>query len=282
MRLYLLGRGIQHSMSPAMWNGVFAKLGIESKYGLLDVDEDGLDGALARLHESDVLGYNVTMPYKGWAYDRAAVRSRDAERARGCNLMRVLDGGVAVENTDVEGARMLLDAIGESDDVLLIGAGRTAAAMLTALEGRAGRIAVSNRTFARAEVLADRASSWLDTVVAVPWADRMAEAARAALIINTTSLGMHDDRSPLEEFSPRAGTRVYDVVYRSEPTPLQRQAARWRLPLADGLAHLEAQAIALLPFFRLHCEDADLVRASLAAAAGHEPYRWRIPSPGGD
>jgi shikimate dehydrogenase len=282
MRLYLLGRGIQQSLSPAMWNGVFTKLGIESRYGLLDVDSGGLGAALARLHEPDVLAYNVTMPYKGWAYEHATVRSPDVERARGCNLIRVSDGAVTAENTDVEGARMLLDAIPYSDDVLVLGAGHTAASLLTALDGRAGRVVVSNRTFARAQVLARRASAWLDTVVAVRWEDRMAEAARAALIVNTTPVGMRDDDSPLDEFTPRDDAVIYDVVYRCEPTPLQRQAARWGLPLADGLAHLEAQAVALLPYFLLHREDADLVRASLTAAAGREPSRWRIPQPGDD
>jgi shikimate dehydrogenase len=280
MRLYLLGRGIQHSLSPAMWNGVFAKLGLDARYGLMDVDERGLAGALARLHEPDVLGYNVTMPYKGWAYEQATVHSRDVERARGCNWIRVRDGHVTAENTDVAGARVLLDAIPRSGRVLLMGAGGTAAAMLTALEGRAGTVVVCNRTLARADDLARRASSWLDAVTVVPWQDRMVEAARAALIMNTTPLGMRDDRTPLDDVRPAEGARIYDVVYRSEPTPLQRQAARWGLPLADGLAHLEAQAVALLPHFGLSTKDAGLVRESLAAAVGHEPNRWQIPSLG--
>jgi shikimate dehydrogenase len=280
MRLYLLGRGIQHSLSPAMWNGVFAKLGVDAQYGLMDVDEDALAAALAGLYEPDVLGYNVTMPYKGWAYERAAVRSRDVERARGCNWIGVRAGQITAENTDVEGARALLASIPRSDRVLLLGSGGTAAAMLTALEGRADLVVVCNRTLGRAEDLARRASSWLHAVTVIPWEDRMAEAARAALIINTTPLGMRDDRSPLDEISLREGARIYDVVYRSEPTPLQRQAARWRLPLADGLAHLEAQAVALLPHFGLSTQDAGPVRESLAAAVGHEPSRWQIPRPG--
>jgi shikimate dehydrogenase len=281
MRLYLLGRGIQHSLSPAMWNGVFTKLGVDARYGLLDVDKAGLAAALAQLFEPDVLAYNVTMPYKGWAYDRASIRSADVERARGCNCIRVLDGRVAAENTDVQGARMLLDAIPYADRVLVLGAGGTAAAVLTALEGRADRVVVANRTFARAEALVARARAWLSGVSVVRWEDRMDEAARAALIINTTSLGMRDDLTPVPDLRPRNGARIYDVVYRAAPTALQRQAGALRLPLADGLAHLEAQAVALLPYFGLDPRDAGLVRASLAAAVGHEPSRWQIPSAGG-
>jgi shikimate dehydrogenase len=278
MRLYLLGRGIQHSLSPAMWNGVFRRLGVDACYGLLDVDEAGLPGALAGVYEPDVVGYNVTMPYKGWAYERATLRSPDVVRARGCNWIHVRDGQLAAENTDVAGARALLDVIPTSDRILLLGAGGTAAAMLTALDGRADHVVVANRTYERALALAARASSWLGRVEAIPWEKRMADAAHAGLIINTTPLGMRDALSPLEEMSPSDGTCIYDVVYRAQPTPLQRQAARWGLPLADGLAHLEAQAVALLPHFGLRPEHAELVRASLAAAVGHLPYRWQIPA----
>jgi shikimate dehydrogenase len=279
MRLYLLGRGIQHSRSPGTWNGVFKQLGLGWSYGLLDIDEDGLRDALDRLKDPEVLGYNVTMPYKGWGCEQSAIRSLDVQRAHGCNWLHMEDGQLAADNTDTAGARMLLDAIPPSDRVLLLGAGGTAAAMLSALEGRADRIVVSNRTYERSAELARRASSWLGpgSVTAIPWERRMTEATGAALIINTTPLGMHDECSPLEEMRPRDGARIFDLVYRPGPTPLQLQAARWQVSFADGLAQLEAQAVALLPLFGLSSEHADLVRASLAAAAGRSPYRWQVP-----
>src|SRR6266496_1785974 len=185
MRLYLLGRGIQHSQSPGMWNGVFSELGLDWRYGLLDIEEDELPTALKGLEDPDVLGYNVTMPYKGWAFDNSAVRSRDVERARGCNWLRMQDGQLATDNTDVACARALLAAVPPSDQVLLLGAGRTAAAILTAIEGRAERVVVVNRTYRRAVELAERASSWLGhgVVTAAPWDERMTEAARASLIV---------------------------------------------------------------------------------------------------
>jgi shikimate dehydrogenase len=281
MRLYLLGHGIAHSRSPGMWNGVFRHLGMDWTYGLLDLEEDGLDEALRQLEDPQVLGYNVTMPYKGWAFARAAVRSRDAERAQGCNWLAMRDGRPAGDNTDAGGTRLLLAAIPPPDRVLLLGAGGTAAAVLAALEGRVGHVTVATRTHRRAVELAGRAAAWLgpDVVTAVPWEDRMAEAARASLLVNTTPLGMRDDTSPLEEMRPRDGARVYDAVYRTGATPLQLQAARWGLPLADGLAHLEAQAVAMLPLLGLPAEHAGLVRSSLRSASGRDPLRWQVPPP---
>ncbi len=279
MRLYLLGRGIQHSRSPGMWNGVFQRLGLDWRYGLLDTDEDGLPDVLDRLKDPDVLGCNVTMPYKGWAYERSEIRSRDVQRSRVGNWLHVEDGRLATDNTDIAGARALLDVIPRSDRVLLLGAGGTAAAMLAALDGRADRVVVANRTYERAVELAERASAWLGdgSVAPVRWEERMGEARRASLIVNTTVLGMRDDCSPIGEMRPRDGARIYDAVYRAAPTPLQRQAARWGLPFADGLSHLEAQAVALLPLFGLSPQHAELVRSSLSAAAGRSPHRWDVP-----
>jgi shikimate dehydrogenase len=266
-----------------MWTAVFERLGLPWHYGLLDVDEGGLGAALEGLLDRDVLGYNVTMPYKRWACEQAAIRSRDVQRAGVCNWLHAWDGQLAADNTDVEGARTLLDAIPASDGVLLLGAGGTAAAMLTALEGRAERVAVANRTHERAVELAERASAWLDDVRAVPWEDRLGEASRAGLIINTTplgrGLGSPNARSPLEDARPRDDARIYDLVYGATPTALARQAGRWGVPLADGLAHLEAQAVALLSYLGLSPEHADLVRSSLSAAAGRPPHRWRVPDP---
>jgi shikimate dehydrogenase len=281
MRLYLLGRGVQHSRSPGMWNGVFRALGLDWHYGLLDVTEDGLPAALDHLRDPDVLGYNVTMPYKGWAFARSEVRSRDVERVRGSNWLRLEDGRLAADNTDVEGARMLLGAIGPVDRALLLGAGGTAAALLAALDGQVDQVVVANRSVRTGVELAERASSWLGPgrVRAVGWEQRLAEASTASLLINTTPLGMRDQRSPLEDLRPRDGALVYDTVYREGPTPLQLQAARWGLALADGLAHLEAQAVALLPHLGLGPEHAALVRSCLRAAAGREPHRWRVPDP---
>jgi len=300
VRLYLLGRGISHSLSPGLWNRVFAQLGLDRwRYGLLDTDEAGLKAARERLADPDVLGCNVTMPYKAWAYRQAAVHNTDVQRAQVGNWLHQDrdrgngegggDGRLALANTDVEGARMLLDLLplGGSARVLLLGAGGAAAALLTALEGRVERVALANRTHDHAAALAERAAAWLgpSTATVLDWDARAPEAHHADLIVNATSIGMRDDGSPLDdELRLRGGARLYDLVYRcGGPTRMQLQAARWHLPYTDGLAHLEAQAVALLPHFGLppDARHATLVRTSLALAAGRTPLRWQVPEASG-
>jgi shikimate dehydrogenase len=272
----LLGSGIQHSLSPPMWNSLFVELGLDWRYGLIDVPAEKLATALARLREPQVIGFNVTMPHKRWAHDVADRRSEDVRRAQVSNWLHVEDGEVVADNTDIAGARLLLDEVPAADVVLVLGAGGTAAALCVALEGRCERVMIANRTYERAQRLADRARAWLPDVRAVPWDDRAGVAAAAALLVNTTPLGMRDEQSPLPPLEPRDDVRIYDVVYAATPTPLLQQAAAWNAPVADGLAHLEAQAIALLPFLDIGSVDPDLIRRGLRAAAGRAPARWDV------
>jgi shikimate dehydrogenase len=276
-RFALLGRGIQRSLSPALWNNVFARLGVDARFGLRDVEVDGLEAALKDLHDPDVGGYHVTTPYKAWAAAQAALRTGGVARAQVANWLCLHEGRIAAANSDVDAARALFAQAPHSERVLVLGAGGTAAAILVALEGRAGRVVLANRTHRRAVQLARRASAWLPVVTVIPWPERITEALRVDLVVNTTPLGMRDEQSPLSDLRPRDSARIYDVVYRARPTALHRQAARWGLPFADGLAHLEAQAVALLPRFGLAAADADVVRACLREVVGHEPNRWQVP-----
>jgi shikimate dehydrogenase len=278
--LALLGTGIAHSLSPPTWNGVFDELGLPWRYGLLDVGPDGLDDALARLRDGRVWGYNVTMPHKAWAFGVATRPDDRAERARVANWLAADGDDFVAGNTDAEGAEALLNVAGPIRHALVLGAGGAAAAILVALEARTFRVTLANRTRARADDLAARARSWLPELRVLDWDARGGAAADADLIVNATSFGMASEPgSPLDALPEREGLHVYDLVYGPGTTALVDQAIANGAAVADGLAHLEAQAVALLPHLGLPIDHAEKVRAHLARAAGREPLRWEVASP---
>jgi shikimate dehydrogenase len=273
--LALLGSGIAHSLSPPTWNGVFRELGLPWRYGLFDVGPEGLDDALARLHDGRTWGYNVTMPHKAWAFGVATRPDDRAERARVANWLAVDGNDLVAANTDAEGAEALLDAVGPIRHALVLGAGGAAAAILVALQARALTVTLANRTRSRADELAIRARSWLPDLRVIDWEARAEAADDADLIVNATSFGMASDPgSPLDVLPAREGLHVYDLVYGHGTTALVREATARGVSVADGLAHLEAQAVALLPHLGVLLDDAGTVRACLARAAGREPLRW--------
>jgi shikimate dehydrogenase len=273
--LALLGSGIAHSLSPPTWNGVFEELGLPWRYGLLDVGPEGLDEALARLRDGRTWGYNVTMPHKAWAFGVATRPDHRAQRARVANWLAAEGDELVAANTDAEGAAALLDAAGPIRRALVLGAGGAAAAILVALEARTFRVTLANRTRSRADELAARARSWLPELRVVDWESRDGAAADADLIVNATSFGMASDPgSPFDALPDRDDLHVYDLVYGHGTTPLVEQAIEHGASVADGLAHLEAQAVALLPHLGLPLDHAGKVRAHLARAAHRGPLRW--------
>ncbi len=62
--LGLIGCPVAHSLSPRMQQAAFDVLGIEAHYALWETQPDKLAERIASLRSPDMLGANVTMPYK--------------------------------------------------------------------------------------------------------------------------------------------------------------------------------------------------------------------------
>ena len=60
----ILGYPLGHSISPSFQNAAFANLRIEATYEAWPVDPVWLPERVKTLRQSDVLGANVTIPYK--------------------------------------------------------------------------------------------------------------------------------------------------------------------------------------------------------------------------
>ena len=63
-QVWLIGHPVAHSLSPAMHNAAFAKLGLPHRYELKETADDQLVATLDRMRREDVLGANVTIPHK--------------------------------------------------------------------------------------------------------------------------------------------------------------------------------------------------------------------------
>ena len=101
-------------------------------------------------------------------------------------------------------------------------------------------IAIVNRTASRAEALAAALGG---AVHAVPWSARADALADAALLVNTTTIGMNG-QPPLElELDALPGAAVVnDIVYAPLETPLLAAARARGNPAVDGLGMLLHQA----------------------------------------
>lgn len=272
--MFLVGRDIAHSLSPAMWNHLATVSGWKVSYGLRDVDEGGLDAVYREVIGGTVLAANVTMPHKAWAASRADVVTDDVSQTGAANFLQPRDDGLFADNTDVVGARGLFGRVEGSSETVVLGAGGTASALLLALAGRADRVTVVNRSPDRAAALADLHRHRFPALEVASWPDRQAVAAGADLIVNTVPIA---DTAPVAVDELSANLRLYDAIYRRSPTPLQREAMARGLLMCDGLTHLAAQAIAMLAHLGLDEADGRLLVEGLEGATGRAVTAWGAP-----
>jgi shikimate dehydrogenase len=242
----VIGWPIGHSRSPLIHNYWLKRYGIAGEYRREAVPPDQFRAFVQSLAAHGYVGANVTVPHK----EAALAASVPDDRARAVGAANTLwrDGGVLRStNTDVEGFLNNLDACAPGWDrgpgkTLVLGGGGAARAVIYALLERGiGHIVVANRTGGRAEALRERFGA---SVHAARWDDRNAALDDAALVVNTTTLGMPGQPELVLDIGRLPGHAIVaDLVYWPLITPLIRSARARELRTADGLGMLMHQAV---------------------------------------
>ncbi|MET1047666.1 MAG: shikimate dehydrogenase [Hyphomicrobium sp.] len=246
-RACVIGWPIAHSRSPLIHGYWLRKYGIDGTYTKEPVRAEDLAPFLASLEERGFAGCNVTVPHKEAAFAAAKIRDPSAVAVAAANTLWLEDGLLACANTDTYGFIANLDQAAPKwrdvpGAVVVLGAGGSARAVIYGLlESGRSDIRVFNRTRERAE---DTARHFGAGVSAWPWSERNAHVAEAALIVNTTTLGMNGVGDPEIDFSHSTKDAVVsDLVYVPLETSLLRFARRHGLVGVDGLGMLLHQAV---------------------------------------
>ena len=243
----VLGWPVAHSRSPQIHNYWLKKYGIKGAYVQLAVQPGDLAAALAGLTALSFKGCNITIPHKVNALSLVHEVDANASRVGAINTVVVqADGSLKGMNTDGFGyIQSLLDAQPNwragASPVTVLGAGGAARAIVLALADRGAKeIRLLNRTFDKAQALA---TEFGGPVKALPWSDRHAALADVALLVNTTSQGMHGN-PPLDlTLNALPGhALVSDVIYVPLETPLLAAARQRGNQTVNGLGMLLNQA----------------------------------------
>ena len=241
----VIGWPIGHSRSPLIHNYWLERYGIAGAYRSEAVPPADFAAFVGSLAARGYVGANVTVPHKEAAL--ACSRPDDRALAVGAANTLWLDGGLRSTNTDVEGFLNNLDACApgwQSDGgaAVVLGAGGAARAVVYGLlERGARRIVLVNRTPDRALALRARFGPRVETAA---WQERNAALAGAALLVNTTTLGMRGEDGLDIDLGRLPGAAVVaDLVYVPLLTPLLAAATARGLRTADGLGMLLHQAV---------------------------------------
>ena len=266
----IIGDPVGHSRSPIMQNAAFAAAGLDYVYVPFAVMPADLGAAVNGLKALGVCGFNVTIPHKTSVIPFLDALDESAESAGAVNTVKLCDNRLIGYNTDGDG---LVDSLASDlgfvpgdGQVLVVGAGGAARGAVAALcRHGARKILMYNRTVEKARVIArDMNVRYPETRIEV--AGEVSEQLLGAttLLINTTSLGMGDERiggitiAHLPEYA-----KVYDMVYSSAGTPLVTEARASGLSAVNGLGMLVAQGERSFAIWTGHKPPAGVMRQAL-------------------
>ncbi len=244
----VLGWPVRHSLSPRLHGHWLTRYGLPGSYEHLPVPPELFAPYVRALVAHGYAGANVTVPHKQAAKDLCDTLDPAAAAIGAVNTLIFRHGKIVGRNTDaygfLENLRQARPGWHAGDGpAVVLGAGGAARAVVYALlEAGAPEVRVLNRTVARAQRLAAELSGGPDTPVTGGPLDP-AELAEAALLVNTSSLGMAG-HPPLDldlAVLP-AGALVTDIVYVPLETPLLAAAKARGHATVDGLGMLLHQA----------------------------------------
>ncbi len=265
----VIGHPIAHSRSPLVHGHWLKTLGIAGHYIPMDVHPDNLAEVLRALPKMGFVGINVTIPHKEAVLELAdEVTDRASLIGAANTIVFRPDGTIHADNTDgygfIENLRQsAADWDPAAGPAAVLGAGGACRAVISSLlDAGAPEIQVSNRTRDRAERLQQ---DFGNRIRVIDWVQAGNMIEDAALVVNTTSLGMVGKsqlRVPLDGL--HKGQVVTDLVYNPLTTHLLRSAGEAGCTVVDGLGMLLHQAV---PGFESWFGQRPVVDQDLRAAA---------------
>ncbi len=243
----VVGWPVSHSRSPRLHGYWLEHYAIDGAYLPLGVDPRHVETALRALPLLGFRGVNVTVPHKEEALGVVDRVDDMAARIGAVNTI-VIDAQGRLEGRNSDGFGFMenlrhgapgFDA--SRGAAVVLGAGGAARAVVAALlEAGTPELRLINRTRERAEKLAGDMGG---AVRVENWQDRDQVLQDAALLVNTTTLGL-TGHAPLDLNLDRLPGEavVNDIVYLPLRTPLLDDAARRGNPVVDGLGMLLHQA----------------------------------------
>jgi shikimate dehydrogenase len=235
----VLGDPIEHSLSPAMHNAAFWKLGMDCEYHAFRVMKKNLKDAIQGAQAMGFGGLNITVPHKKKALEFTNPDTL-ARRIGAVNTISFSDE-IRGHNTDGLGAELALREAGvgiKSSNVVLVGAGGAARAIAFHFAEKAASVTIANRTPEKAEALAE------DVGCSHAGLENLKELLQDSdILINATSVGMHPhiDATIATREILHPDLAVFDIVYNPLQTKLLRQAELAGAKPIGGVAMLVHQ-----------------------------------------
>lgn len=224
----LIGNPVEHTLSPVIHNTLSMVLGENLAYVPFHVENGRLEDAVKGAFALNLLGLNVTVPYKSDVIPYLTDIDPLAENIGAVNTLVRTETGYKGYNTDMPGLYRAMCEDGvkvKGEKVLILGAGGVARAVAMLLLDKGAREAILlNRTVQKAQEVADEVNriAGRKFAKAMPMdAYDTLPAGKQYLAIQATSVGMypHCDAVVIEDpaFYEKIHTG-YDLIFNPPKT----------------------------------------------------------------
>lgn len=248
----LIGHPVEHTLSPVIHNTLAQQMGHNLVYVPFPVEPGRVQDAVRGADALQILGMNVTVPYKSEVIGCLRETDTLAENIGAVNTLVRTDGGYKGYNTDMEGLYRAMAGEGiaiEGEEIILLGAGGAARAVahLCALKG-AAKVYMLNRTLDKAETVAKEVNRTVCREVVCPMLlqeyNRIPDGKYLAVQGTSVGLAPHDEDVVIQDmaFYEKVHTG-FDLIYNPWETRFMRLVQECGGRAYNGLKMLLYQGI---------------------------------------
>ena len=233
MKKYLvIGNPIEHSLSPMIHNYWMKKHNlIDSIYEKRKVEEKNLKDIINEIREENLVGVNVTVPFKKLIIPFLDELDSTAQETKSVNTLVKIKNKIIGYNTDKPGFALTINDLYPAKDVkafnpikkktiFILGAGGVTASIISAFKQDLVKIFLSNRTKEKANELKKN----FPNIEVLDWGQRPKN---FDVVVNTTSIGLKQNQRIDLDFSDCDKDKnklFYDLIYNPKETNFLKEA----------------------------------------------------------
>ncbi|CAN5730550.1 shikimate dehydrogenase [soil metagenome] len=224
----IIGDPVEHSLSPLMHNAAFRYLNLNYSYIAFRVKVNELKESVESLRDINVAGFNVTIPHKVEITRYVDRLSDEASLAGAVNTVKNENGIFVGYNTDIYGLMAPIEEKMpdfEGIEILILGAGGSSRAALVGLSRKKNikSVYVVNRDQQKLSKVIELGNNLGLNCIPMEYSDHKKLSqicSQCKLIINTTSVGLKNEKSLVSFESMHNESVIFDIIYKPIMTNL--------------------------------------------------------------
>ena len=235
----IIGKPLNHSLSPILHEYWFKKYIIEAEYSLTEVNENEIGIVLDKIKNDEIFGINITLPYKKKIIPFLQEIVNDAKLTGSVNtVFKDKKNNLIGENSDVYGLQAgylnkIINNEKRNQKALVLGAGGVSPSVIVSLKkSKIENIFLANRTYEKTLFLKKQ----FPYLQIIKWSEVKKSIGNFDIIVNATSLGLTNSQDFDFLFENYKKSLIYiDTIYNPKETKMIKHLKSNNVQTYNGL-----------------------------------------------